>query len=178
MPWDDKDLYGDEKPWRYIAHIQESKAGTTSYNDGKTTLLILDGKRQDAEQKDLDDWHLWVPAKGFEAADSDGTMFTAEDGDEKKRFHPSSKIQRFITSAVEAGVPLQERGVSSLDASMWKGISVVIEEVKEKGEFGGEKREWRQPLVKAFLGEFEGEPEYIDKDVDELVEAAESTGAF
>lgn len=171
-PWTDEDLYGDEKVFRSVVHIEKSYAGRTSYNDGMTCLLILEGKRQ-TDDRDLEDWHCWVGLKGFKEADNNGTSVVGvvnegtpeEKVDEKKRFGPNSKVRKLMQSYIDAGIDLTEKGVDSRDCTMYSGVSVVWEEHPERGEFGGEKRTWRQPLVRELLGEFDGPPQYIDVDL-------------
>lgn len=170
MPWEEKDRHGSEKPFRYVFHIQKSTAGYTEYNQGQTCLLILEGKRQSVDG-DLEDHHLWLSVGAFQPGDDDGTSFLHESGDESERFHPSSKVQQFIESAIDAGVPLEERGINSLDATMYAGLSVVIEEVKKNAVIDGETRNWRVPTVIRYIGEFTGEPEFSDVDINEEVGA-------
>lgn len=155
MPWKDDDKKGQGGAFEYVFTVTSSKAGYTTYNEGKTCLLILEGEKEYANGNVKDD-KLWINVPDnqegtFEPADDAGTHFVHTSGDPKVRFSPRSKIQTFIRSALEAGVPLEERGDSSLDAGMWTGLKLRIREEPRTGGKGAQ--DWQQPLVIEYLGE-------------------------
>jgi hypothetical protein len=160
MAWKDDDLKGQGGDFEYVFSIHKSYAGYTEYNDGKTCLLILEGEKEYPSGK-VEDSHMWIGVPDnqegtFEPRDGEGTGFLHTSGDPDKRFSPQSKIQKFIRSAVEVGVPLEERGDSSLDASMWAGLKLRIKEERQEAKVRGESRAWNQPLVVEYLGELQG----------------------
>lgn len=162
MPWESDDLEGQGGDFEYIFTINKSYAGYTDYNEGKTCLLILEGEKEYTNGK-VEDSHMWIGVPDnqegtFEPADDAGTAFVHTSGDQGKRFSPQSKIQKFIKSANEAGVPLQERGRNSLDAAMWAGLKLRIKETRQEAKVRGEARSWNQPLVTEYLGEVEASP--------------------
>lgn len=155
MPWDDKDRKGEETAFPpYVFHIEESFAGYTEYNDGDTCLGILNGKRE-TKDGDLEDHHLWLSVGKFRPVDDGKAIEHLEEPG--KRMDPKAKMQIFLNSAIDAGVPLEERGESSLDMTMYAGLSVIVfEEPRSftpKGE--SEPRSYRVPKVVQFLGTFD-----------------------
>lgn len=152
MPWGDKDR-GEGGTFEYDFAIHSARAGYTEYNEGKTCLLILEGEKTFSNGRVLDD-HMWVSAPSGWTASDDGRFFVNTE-DEDARFSKNSKIQRFINSAVDAGVPLQDRSENSLDTSGWVGLKVRIQEKEEtfKPKDSTEVRSFTQPLVVAYLGE-------------------------
>lgn len=155
-PWDDTDRQGSGGSIEYTLTITESKAGFTEYNEGNTCLLILEGEKEFSNGRVMDDG-IWVNAPGGWSATEDGSFFVFEDEgeiDESARFDKRSKLQQFITSALAAGVPLEDRNESARDARGWAGLKLRIREEERsfKDRATGEARTFNQPLVVEFLG--------------------------
>lgn len=159
MPWDDRDK-GQGGSLEYNLTITESKVDTTDYNDGNTTLWILEGE-QEFDNGNIRDTHLWIGAPDGWTFNDDHTGFEDEQGDDDRRFGKNSKIQQFINSALdipELEEVIHARTDNSLDVAGWAGLKLRIREeeksadVKNKESGKSEKRTWRQPLVIEFLG--------------------------
>lgn len=153
--WTERDEQGQGGSIEYTFTCNTSRAGFTEYNEGKTVLLILEGEAEFSNGKVIDK-HLWIGApsgKGWSATD-DGSFFTNLE-DPEARFGRNSKIQKFISSALKAGVPLKEKGENSLDARAWAGSKFRVreEDVTFTPQDTGEERTYQQPLVVEYLGE-------------------------
>lgn len=166
MAWDEKDLKG-ESSFEYQFDITKSYCGRTEYNSGKTCLVILEGERigQDKVRKEH---HLWFPMNKWEEANAEGTRLLHETGDPERRLERQSKYYKFLNSAIEAGVPVQERGTDSLDVTIWAGLSLRVSEEAREGKIQGEKREWRDFYVTEFLGVLAGSDTGNGTDVEQL----------
>lgn len=162
MAWDERDEEGQGGSFEYNFTVVSSRAGFTEYNEGNTALLILEGEAE-FDNGNIIDKHLWIStprpapdAEGKWSATDDGFFFV-HTANEDARFDRKSKIQRFIASALKAGVPLKKRGENSLDARAWAGLKLRIQEKEESfPNAAGETITYTQPLVKEFLGEVEG----------------------
>lgn len=154
MGWNDKrDTEGESGAFKYRLNIGPNpRYDYTSYNEGKTLQLVLDGERIQENGKVEDEANLWIALPDGWIPIEGGRAARHKDDDEK-RFSKKSKIRIFIDSALaipELAAIMQERGEDSRDASMFANLDLEIEEVdgaewtdrvtKEKRSGGRERR--------------------------------------
>lgn len=165
MSWSDKAKQGESGfADRYQLTITKSHFGfpflATADNPdaGNACNLILEGEQ--SVDGDLRDAHLWLSTGDFEPGDAEGTFALHSTQDPDRHFSQNSKLGKFIKSALEVGVPIEDNQApdrvihEEKDALIWVGLVLDIEEVQTSGTNKKTGKEWtgRQPLVRAFIG--------------------------
>lgn len=125
--------------------------------------LVLDGERNiDGE---VEDDHVWLKVGAFEPGDAEGTFIVhdTDPGNPRKKINKRSNYGKFLESAFEVNVPLEEvqdagRNEHEVrDALMWEGLILDIEYQEEKftltkGPDAGKEVTSRQPYIRGYLG--------------------------
>lgn len=137
----------------------ENRFGFPYENAAEVCALVLTGTR--IIEGEEDEGHLWLSVGDFEPGDKDGTFALHSSQNPDKHFNSNSKVMRFIKSALDAGVPLEDvqdaarAEYMEKDATMWNNLALRIhEEPTEpvKLRDGSMSKAGRQPLVTEYLG--------------------------
>lgn len=185
MPWDPKAKTGESGfADDYILAISAARYGTPFPTAADVVALVLDGEREiDGE---LDDGHLWLSVGDFEPGDKEGSFALHSSQDADKHFNQNSKVMKFIKSAIDAGVPIEERQdpkraeYQEKDALMWVGLRLRIHEesIPEKSDpkTGQVFQASRQPLVTEYLGTVDAPKASQEAPADAVASAASNGG--
>jgi hypothetical protein len=156
LSWGNEDIAGSETNLEYEFTVRSAHFGTDArIGEGEVFGLIWEGEIDFGDGPD--DGFRFFRINNFEKADGEGTAAVHISGDESKRFHPKSKVQRFIKEAVELGWPGSEKGDSSLEAAIWVGSHFRIRRVEDSFTDRETKEvvEYSLDLPVEYLGEVE-----------------------
>lgn len=159
MSWSDKAKSGESGlKDRYQLSVTAGRFGFPFPNAPQACALILEGEQ--SVDGDLSDGHLWLTCGDYEPGDAEGSFALHSTQDPERHFSQQSKIGKFIKSALEVGVPIEDNQApdrvihEEKDALIWVGLVLDIEEVPTSGtnKKTGEAWEGRQPYVRTFIG--------------------------
>lgn len=178
MPaWSDKAKKGESGlPDDFIATVRQARYGFPFEENPESCNLVL--KIEQNVDGQLDDQEIRLGVGDFEPGDKEGTFAIHSSQNEDKHFGRRSKVHRFITSALEAGVPLEDRQDPSRakyeekDALIWEGLILRIKVEEEEGTFRqgpdkGKSFTSRVPLVTEYLGTVDNPVESSAKSPDD-----------
>lgn len=166
-PWTEGEAGGsqlDDYDWT----ITSSRFGFTSYNQGKTPLLILEGPAVQADGEIVDDHHLWFSIGATMEPSEDG--LTCRHVEQHKKAEPvfyngQSAVMDFMRGALEVGAPVVDRdcGAEKMadgrndprDARVWVGLKFHME-LKKTGEFTPAGAEKPQDVIRALPTKYLG----------------------
>lgn len=160
MSWSSKAKSGESGlKDRYQLSVTKAHFGFPYPNAPQLCALVLDGEVSEPSG-DLSDGHLWLTCGDYEPGDAEGSFALHSTQDPERHFSQQSKIGKFIKSALEVGVPIEDNQAADRviheekDALIWVGLVLDIEEVPTSGtnKKTGEAWEGRQPYIRAFLG--------------------------
>lgn len=157
--WSDKAKTGESGLHDdFIISIGKSGTGIPEGYDGPVWLVEGELELPDGR---LIDGDLRLGIGDFEPGDKEGTWLLHSSQNPDKHLSSQSGAMKFISSAIQAGVPLEERSrvmdgrdLEERDLKAWEGLRVRVTHVQEmrRNPKTGVEKMGRQPLVTEYLG--------------------------